>query len=178
VWDLGFNDSMAIILVQKLRSEIRVIESIEESGKTLDYYAAILNGKGYNWGYDYIPHDGRAKDFKTGKSTEEILKAFNRKVKITPQIGIEPGIKAARMLFNQCYFDKTKAARLLECLKRYRRNVNSKTGESGSPLHDSYSHSADAFRYLGVVAEQLTNEERRPPPVAPRFVGYDSGAGY
>jgi phage terminase large subunit len=178
VWDLGFSDSMSIILVQKLRSEIRIIESIEESGKTLDYYAALLSGKGYNWGYDYIPHDGRHKDFKTGKSTEEILKAFGRKVKITPQIGIEPGIKAARMLFRQCYFDKNKAARLIECLKRYRRQENNRTGEFGAPIHDQYSHSADAFRYLGVVAEQLTNEERKPVQVAQRREAYDYGVGY
>jgi phage terminase large subunit len=178
VWDLGFNDSMSIILVQKLRSEIRIIESIEESGKTLDYYAALLSSKGYNWGYDYIPHDGRHKDFKTGKSTEEILKAFGRKVKITPQIGIEPGIKAARMLFRQCYFDKNKAARLIECLKRYRRQENNRTGEFGVPIHDQYSHSADAFRYLGVVAERLTNEERKPVQVAQRREAYDYGVGY
>jgi phage terminase large subunit len=178
IWDLGWNDAMSIILVQKLRSEIRIIETIEESGKTLDYYAALLNGKGYNWGYDYIPHDGRNKDFKTGKSTEEILKAFGRKVKITPQIGIEPGIKAARMLFRQCYFDKNKSARLIECLKRYRRQENNRTGEFGAPIHDQYSHSADAFRYLGVNAESLTNEERKPVQVAERRTEYDYGAGY
>jgi phage terminase large subunit len=178
IWDLGFNDAMSILIVQKLRSEIRIIESIEESGKTLDYYAALLNSKGYNWGYDFIPHDGRNRDFKTGKSTEEILKAFGRKVKITPQIGIEPGIKAARMLFRQCYFDKNKSARLVECLKRYRRQENNRTGEFGAPIHDQYSHSADAFRYLGVVAEQLTNEERKPVQVAQRRENYDYGAGY
>lgn len=178
IWDLGWNDAMSILLVQKLRSEIRIIESIEDSGKTLDYYAALLNGKGYNWGYDYIPHDGRNKDFKTGKSTEEILKAFGRKVKITPQIGIEPGIKAARMLFRQCYFDRSKSARLVECLKRYRRQENNRTGEFGAPIHDQYSHSADAFRYLGVNAESLTNEERKPVQVAERRTEYDYGAGY
>jgi phage terminase large subunit len=178
IWDLGFNDSMSILIVQKLRSEIRIIETIEESGKTLDYYAALLNAKGYNWGYDYIPHDGRNKDFKTGKSTEEILKAFGRKPKITPQIGIEPGIKAARMMFRQCYFDRNKSARLIECLKRYRRQENNRTGEFGAPVHDQYSHSADAFRYLGVNAESLTNEERKPAAVAPRREAYDFGAGY
>lgn len=178
IWDLGWNDAMSIILVQKLRSEIRIIESIEESGKTLDYFAALLNGKGYNWGHDYIPHDGRNKDFKTGKSTEEILKAFGRKVKITPQIGIEPGIKAARMMFRQCYFDKVKAARLIECLKRYQRIMSAKTGEAGAPLHNQYSHSADAFRYLGVIAEQLTNEDRKPVQVAERRTPYDYGVGY
>ena len=178
IWDLGWNDSMAILLVQKVRSEIRIIESIEDDHKTLDYYAGLLNSKKYNWGYDFLPHDGRTKDFKTGKSTEELLKAFGRKVKITPNMPIESGIKAARLMFSQCYFDKAHSIRLLECLKRYRRSINPRTNEAGAPLHDTYSHSADAFRYLAVNAESLSNEDRRAPVAAPRWQPYDSGVGY
>jgi phage terminase large subunit len=63
-------------------------------------------------------------------------------------------------------------------LKRYRRQENNRTGEFGAPIHDQYSHSADAFRYLGVNAESLTNEERKPVQVAERRTEYDYGAGY
>lgn len=178
IWDLGWNDSMAIILVQRVRSEIRIIEAIEDSHKTLDHYAGLLNSKKYNWGYDFLPHDGRTKDFKTGKSTEELLKAFGRKVKITPNIPVESGIKAARMMFSQCYFDKTNSVRLIECLKRYRRSINARTNEAGAPLHDEFSHSADAFRYLAVNAEALSNENRRVAVAAPRWQPFDTGVGY
>jgi phage terminase large subunit len=159
IWDLGWNDSMAIILCQKIRSELRVIGYIEDDHKTLDWYVAELKKLNYNWGNDYLPHDGKTKDFKTGKSAEEILKAFNRKVKITPQIGVENGIKAGRMAFPRTYFDKTSTARLVECLKRYKRAVNQQTGEPGDPVHDEYSHGADVWRYLAVVVDQLVNEE-------------------
>ena len=170
IWDLGWNDSMTIILTQKVRSELRVIDYIEESHKTLDWYVADLKERKYNWGNDYLPHDGNTKDFKTGKSAAEILKAFGRKVKITPQIGVENGIKAARMAFAQTYFDKAKTARLIECLKRYKRSVNSQTGEAGSPVHDEFSHGADAWRYLAVVADELKNDEDRTPmPNIPKY---------
>jgi phage terminase large subunit len=33
------------------------------------------------------------------------------------------------------------------------------TNEPGAPLHDEYSHGADAFRYLGLVAPGMTNDE-------------------
>ena len=158
VWDLGFNDSMAIIFAQRLRSEVRIIDYIEDSHKTLDWYAAEINQRRFNWGFDWLPHDGNSKDFKTGKSAVEILKAFGRNVKTVPQIGIEPGIKAARMAFGQVYFDKQKTARLVECLKRYRRSINAATNEAGSPVHDEFSHGADVFRYLAVVADQMVNE--------------------
>lgn len=171
IFDLGWNDAMTIILVQKVRSELRVIDYIEESHKTLDWYVADLKERKYNWGYDFLPHDGNTKDFKTGKSAAEILKAFGRKVKITPQIGVENGIKAGRMAFAQTYFDKTKTARLIECLKRYKRSVNNQTGEAGSPVHDEFSHGADAWRYLAVVADSLHNDDDRLPlPNIPKYI--------
>jgi len=170
IWDLGWNDSMSIAIVQKGVAEIRVIDYIEDSFKTLDYYASKLNQMPLNWGYDYLPHDGNTKDFKTGKSTAEILRSFGRKTKQTPNIGIENGIKAARQTFGRIYFDKIKSARLIECLKRYRRSISATTNEPGAPVHDEYSHGADAFRYLGVVADQLRNED--DGAAMPRLPGY------
>lgn len=179
IWDLGWNDSMAIIFVQKLRSEIRVIDYIEDSHKTLDWYAAEIAAKRYNWGIDYLPHDGATKDFKTGKSAAEILKSFGRKTKLVPNIGIENGIKAARIAFRQTYFDKVKSARLVECAKRYRRSINQQTGEPGAPLHDEFSHGADVYRYLAVVADELVNEDQsKAAPELPHYEYADSGMGY
>ena len=178
IWDLGWNDSMAIILAQRVRSEIRLIDYIEDDHKTLDWYAAELQKRNYNWGHDWLPHDGATKDFKTGKSAAEILKAFGRKVKMVPQIGIEPGIKAARMMFAQAYFDKTKTARLVECAKRYRRAINQQTNEAGAPVHDEFSHGADVLRYLAVVADQLGNEDDVQPRRHGAMYGIkDSGMG-
>ena len=70
---------------------------------------------------------------------------------------VEEGIKQVRMLMPRCYFDATKTARLVECLKRYRRDINQKTNEPGAPLHDEYSHGADAFRYLGQAVDLMTS---------------------
>lgn len=159
IWDLGWNDSMTIILAQRLRSELRIIGYIENSHKTLDWYAAELNKLNYNWGMDWLPHDGDSSDYRTGKSARQILQSFGRKVSITPKVGVEDGIKMARMMFGQCVFDAHKTERLIECLKRYRRNVNTRTDEPNKPLHDEYSHGADGFRYLGVVADMLTNDD-------------------
>lgn len=159
IWDLGWNDSMSIIMVQRVRSEIRVIDYIEDSHKTLDWYAAELQARRYNWAHDWLPHDGNTKDYKTGKSAAEILRGFGRSVRFTPNIPVEAGIKAARMAFGQTYIDKGKASRLVECLKRYKRSINATTNEPGAPVHDEYSHGADAWRYLGVNADRLGNDD-------------------
>lgn len=162
VFDLGWNDSMAIILCQKVRSEMRVIEYIEDDHKTLDYYSAMLKNKNLNYGKVFLPHDGATRDFKTGKSSQEIMQRMGWSVEIVPNIGIENGIKAARMSFNQVYFDKNSTGRLINCLKRYRRQINAQTNEPGAPLHDEHSHGADVFRYMAVAADLMTNEQWAP----------------
>lgn len=158
VWDLGFNDSMSIICVQRVASEIRVVRYIEDSFRTLADYIADLKALGWNWGIDYLPHDGRAKDFRSGKSAEEIFRALGRTPQIVPNIHVEEGIRNARLVFPRVYFDKTHAAGLLNSLRRYRRTVHQTTLEPGQPLHDSASHGADAFRYLALVADKMSND--------------------
>lgn len=159
IWDLGWNDSMSIILVQRRGSEIRIVDYIEDSHRTLSDYALDLKNMRVNWGNDYLPHDGFTKDFKTGKTAQEILQAMGRTVSNVPNMGIEHGIKAAREIFPRIYFDDSKTKRLVECLKRYRRHINQQTNEPGQPLHDEFSHGADAFRYLALVADQMSNDD-------------------
>lgn len=158
VFDLGWNDAMAISLVQKQSSELRLIEYIEDSHKTLDHYSAELRKKNLNWGKVYLPHDGRNKDFKTGKSAQEIMEALGWEVEITPNIPIEDGIRLVRMTFPRMYIDKEKCDRLVQCAKRYRRSINQQTNEPGGPLHDEWSHGADNLRYICVNADSMSNE--------------------
>ena len=169
VWDLGWNDAMSIGLVQRGVHDVRIIDYIEDSHRTLDWYITELEKRPYRWGTDFLPHDGRTRNFQTGKSTEEMLRSLGRReVVVQAATSVEEGIKAARMLFPKCFFDKDKTIRLLECLKRYRRDVNSKTGAAMKPLHDEFSHGADMFRYLAqavpMMTSVLTYEYNEPEP--------------
>lgn len=159
IFDLGWNDAMTVIMVQRSASELRIIDYIEDSHKKLSDYSDMLKAKPYNWGQVWLPHDGFSKDFKTGKSAEEMMRALGWNVARTPNMDIEGGIKAAREVFERVWFDVEKTKRLVECLKRYRRNIGQKTGEAGAPLHDEFSHGADAFRYMALCADQLKNTD-------------------
>jgi phage terminase large subunit len=165
IWDLGFNDSMAIILAQRVASEVRIVSYIEGSQRTLaDYSAELralkLDGQPINWGSAWLPHDGFAKRHQTGKSDASVLGSLKWDVRRVPQTDVEAGIKRAREVFPRVYFNKTRAERLIECLKRYRRHVSNATGEPGKPVHDEFSHGADAFRYLAMCADDLTNDSK------------------
>ena len=159
VMDLGWNDSMSIILCQRSLSEIRIIDYIEDDHRTLDSYSDQLKQLGHNWGTMYLPHDARNRDFKHGISSEEIMQRLGWDTEIVPKSDIETGIRLARMTFDRAYFDSVKAERLIECLKNYRRGINQVTQEPGAPLHDEYSHGADAWRYLCAVVDSMSNEE-------------------
>lgn len=179
VWDLGWNDAMAIAMVQAGPQELRLIDYIEDSHRTLDWYVDKLEKRPYRWGIDYLPHDGATKNFQTGKSTEILLREMGRRrVKCLPALDVEEGIKSARMVFPRCYFDKSKTARLLECLKRYQRQINSKTNEPMGPLHDEYSHGADCFRCVAMAADDMRRANTPPAPVHTAWRPLDFEVGY
>jgi phage terminase large subunit len=164
VFDLGMADSMTLILVQKVASEIRVIHYIEGNQRILADYSAELRGlrlddQPMNWGSVYLPHDGFHKRHQTGKDDASIMRGFGWEVMQVPNTHVNTGIDRAREVFPRVYFNKTRTERLVECLKRYRWNISQKTGEAQHPLHDEFSHGADAFRYLALVADELTNDE-------------------
>ena len=159
VIDLGWNDAMSILMVQKHHSEIRIIDYIEDSHRTLEEYSNQLKNLGYNFGRMWLPHDGYSKDFKTANSAAEIMGKLGWDVpdrKELVELSVEEGIRNVRMGFSRLIFNKDKTERLIECLRRYRR-VITRNGEAGSPLHDQYSHGADGIRYLINNEQNMTN---------------------
>jgi len=185
VWDLGFNDAMAIGVVQKVASEIRIIRYIEDSHRTLADYSAELKELRYNWGKLWLPFsDGFSKDYKTGQGADQILRVQGwnvAKKEEVANIGVETGIKMTRMVFPRIYVDETNCARLIECWKRYRRHINKQTMEAGAPLHDEYSHGGDFTRYVATNVDNMRNDID-PRPVPPgRVASYqplDAKVGY
>jgi len=157
ITDLGFNDYMSLLLVQRLGSEIRIIRYIEDRQRYIPSYSQELNDLKLNYGKLYLPHDGKAKHV-TGSSAQEQFESLGWDVEIVNDIGIEQGIRKAREIFPRVIIDKGNASELLNRLGRYRRRVNAE-GQSSTPLHDDESHGADGFRYLSIVADQLSNEE-------------------
>lgn len=157
VADLGFNDYMSLLLVQRLASEIRIIRYIEDRQRYIPSYSQELNELKLNFGKLYLPHDGKAKHL-TGASAQEQFSALGWDVEIVPDIGIEQGIRKTRELFPRFFVDKANAGDLVSRWGRYRRRVNSE-GQGSTPMHDDSSHGCDGTRYLAVVADQMTNDK-------------------
>ncbi|WP_315132821.1 PBSX family phage terminase large subunit [Achromobacter marplatensis] len=165
VWDLGFNDSMAIIMVQRAASEVRIVDYLEDERRTIESYLtspdqdSLAQRAAWNWGNDYLPHDGWARRHQTGRSDADVLTAFNRAPMRVDGGEVEAGIRRARQLFPRVWFNTQSPGvrTLLEHMRRYRRHINRQTGAAGAPVHDAHSHGADAYRYLAQVADDLSN---------------------
>jgi phage terminase large subunit len=84
------------------------------------------------------------------------------------------GINAARTVFPNCYFDREKCADGLQSLRHYRYDVDPDTGQfSRTPLHDQYSHAADALRYMA-----LSTQSKKPVKKDEDLRYQRSGAGW
>jgi phage terminase large subunit len=152
-WDLGVEDSTAIIFFQLVGREIHVIEVYEGSGVGLDHYAEVLRSKPYKYGKHYFPHDVQARELGApgARSRVETLKLLGITATVVANIGLMDGINAVRRVFDRFWFDAVNAKTLVEALSLYRRDFDEKNKTFRTkPLHDWTSHLADAARYLAV----------------------------
>ena len=156
VFDLGWADSTAIWFVQFIGMEIHLIRYLEDNQRTISSYLAEMQTFGYVYDTLWLPHDAQNKTLASnGRSIEEIVRAAGYKVQITAKVPVSDSINAARTVFPKCYFDREDCSEGLQCLRHYRYDVDPDTKMfSKSPVHDHYSHGADAFRYIGLVVNE------------------------
>jgi len=191
VWDLGWNDKMVVVMVQKpIPTIVNVINYYEDNFRRYDEVIDEIERLGYRWGTDWLPHDGENKNPQTGKSAKQILQGLRRRdVKVIGRGNQEDGIRQVRMMLPRTYIDDSNrktfngtgfmgGGRLIECMRRYRRTVPRTTGEAASPVHDEFSHGADAMRGLAAIVDRLTGEFQRAtaPRLAPQEA-FDPGMG-
>ena len=76
IWDLGFNDRMSIIFVQRLLNQLMVIDFLEDQYRKYDWYVTEIKAKRYNLGRAYLPHDAGHDSPLLAATPEKTLKAL------------------------------------------------------------------------------------------------------
>ena len=165
-WDLGIGDSTAIWFAQVAGREIRLIDFYEASGVGLDHYVhKLTEGKrqAYKYAKHWLPHDVQAKELGTGRSREEVLRQLGLKIEVVPQLSVDDGITASRMILPRCFISRPLCEHGLKALKNYRAEWDEKRKVlKPRPLHDWSSHAADAFRYLAVSYRDTWGVKPKP----------------
>jgi len=170
VFDLGWSDATAIWFVQFIGMETRLIRYHEDNQKTISDYLAKMQTYGYVYDTLWLPHDAENKTLAAaGRSIDQIVRGAGYKTKIIPRTPIVDSINAARTLFRNCWFDRENCYDGLQCLRHYRYEVDPDTKMfSKNPLHDQFSHGADAFRMLGLVVNEPRKRVSKPTFVQPQ----------
>jgi phage terminase large subunit len=191
VWDLGWNDRMVVVMVQKPHpSALNICNYMEESHITYASMIAAMDRLGYKWGTDWLPHDATHHHPTSGTNAEKTLKELGCRVQLIARSDPEARIRAGRMMWPRLYMDNSKhdtppdrpdrllgAAHLMERLKRYSRIVPRTTGEPASPAHDVYSHAGDAFGGLAEIVDRIRNEGEMRMPEVPVYQNADPSVG-
>lgn len=187
-WDLGWNDAMTTLMLQKTSpNSLNIINYLEDSGRRYDEFIGDMKALGYNFGEDWLPHDGEHHNPITGTDAKTTLIKLGCRVRIMDKTDPESRVRASRLVFPRIYIDNTArkrdtgylgGARLVDCLKRLTRIIPRTTGEPGSVLHNQFSHGFDAFGGMAENVELIRNDlEPKPIPLLPAYESYDAGMG-
>jgi len=143
---------------------------LQDTQKTMTHYLATLQTFGYFYDTIWLPHDAQAKTLAAaGMTIEETVRNAGFKTRVLERVPVVDSINAARTIFPKCYFDRENTADGLQCLRHYRYEVDPDTKQFGrTPLHDHYSHGADAFRYIALMVSEPRRSQRRQMQPAPQ----------
>lgn len=174
-WDLGYKDDTAIWWYQVVRNEIHVIDFFSASGASIEDLAQIVLGRPYRYGTHYLPHDARAKTLAAaGRSIIEQMAAYLgiQNMRIVPELSVQDGIQAVRMMLPGCWFDRKACRDGIEALRAYEREYDEERNVFRlTPKHNWASHPADAFRMLALAWREDPDKGPKADPARPLVVG-------
>jgi phage terminase large subunit len=170
VADLGFTDSCSWWGWQTTPGGYRIVDFYEADGQAIGHYIDWVKARPYKVGQVWLPHDAKAKSLQTGKSIIEQFLSAGITPRIVPELSLQDGIEAARIVLPKCYFDEKATYDGLEHLRGYMREWDERTQTyRNRPKHDQHSHASDAFRYLALAAKPISsNLSRGDVKIAPR----------
>ena len=159
-WDLGVDDSTAIVFYQLLGNQILIIDYYEHNREGLPHYVQVVKDKDYVYGEHFAPHDIEVTEFSTGKTRREVAYQLGIRFKILPKINLEDGIHSLKMVLPKCWFDGDNTKPLIDALRHHHRKYNEKMKMfSNKPVKDWSSHAADAARYMALSITDLPRQK-------------------
>jgi len=159
-WDLGVDDSTAIVFYQLLGNQILIIDYYENNREGLPHYVQVVKDKDYVYGEHFAPHDIEVTEFSTGKTRREVAYQLGIRFKILPKINLEDGIHSLKMVLPKCWFDGENTKPLVDALRHHHRKYNEKMKMfSNKPVKDWSSHAADAARYMALSITDLPRQK-------------------
>lgn len=165
VWDLGRSDANSIWFVQSIAGrEFRCIDYLQREGEDLGFYIKYVKELPYSYGSHWAPHDIEVAEYSTGTKRIDHAKRLGINFRVVPKVPLQDGIQAVRRILPVTYFDYNKCAVGLDSLANYHKEWDEKKQIfMDNPVHDKWSHGADAFRYFAVICDRIESEHMFQP---------------
>lgn len=158
-WDIGVDDSTAIIFFQMYDNIVRIIDCYSNQKEGLEHYTTYLNRKPYDYGIHIAPHDIAVKEWGSGVTRFRKAADLGIHFHVCRNIPISDGIEATRSLLSACFINE-KCQDLLNSLESYRQDYDEINQiYKSKPKHDHSSHYCDAMRYLSVSKSILEENQ-------------------
>ena len=123
-----------------------------------------MKEKPYKYRAVYLPHDAVVKELGTGKSRFSIFKSMGVPVRLLVRTRSVPNdIELVRKAIPYMWFDEKNTKYLRLCMENYSKEWDDRLGVfKDKPLHDEWSHPADAIRYMVVAIYHRIKPKGRP----------------
>jgi hypothetical protein len=177
-WDIGVSDDTVILWFQVQGGRPVILDAYATSGVGVEHYAHIVHHRGWQvaGGIDWVPHDAAVKEWGSGRTRIETMKAHGLNPRFCANVSKLDGIQAARQTMGTCLFDHRlndnkdqDVAQLVPALEQYRREWDDdKKTFRASEVRDWTTHPADAFRYLALSWKQVVDTIPDKKPEQPR----------
>jgi hypothetical protein len=149
--DLGMNDAMVLVFVQRYMREVRLVDCYASSGEGLEHYVRVMNSKDYKYSTVWVPHDAQVRELGTGMTRVARLRELGVRTRVLPRANVNVGIEQVRKMLEWVYIDPTTCKLLVDMFFSYTKEWDDR-GQvwKDKPLHDYWSNPADAVRYVAM----------------------------
>mgnify|MGYP000129613458 CR=1 FL=1 len=168
-WDIGWNDSTAIIFFQEIGHQVNIIDCISDRNKPFPFYANLLKEKEYTYGTHYAPHDIEVSEFSSGRTRRETAYEYGIRFRVAPKTLKEDSIHALKMILPRCKIDVNNCKPLIDALRHYHRKYSEKDRVfKTKPVHDWSSHFCDSAMVLATSfkEQRLANVNRQKTAIS------------
>ena len=173
-FDLWIADQTSMVFSQYIDGNVYWIDYEEFNQKGFPFFIEVLENKWYKYDKLYLPHDAMVKELSTWTTRFETfsrLAAHLWEVEVVPRQKIEDGINAVKDMMPRLYVDED-LEQQLDRLSLYEAKWDEKRQIFTKPIHNEYSHLADAIRYMATT--YLNNVENKKDYIPTIYVDYNS----
>ena len=167
VCDLGMDDFFVMLFFQKWQGYYRIVHEYTNNGEGIKHYVDYMKAQDelgehidghpceeFNISNVYLPWDAKVRELTSGLSRwDRFWELGVRNLVLLPKLPISTGIELVRKLIPMLYVDES-CVYIDACLMNYHKEWDEKLQKwKDKPVHDDWSHGADAIRGLAVSRE-------------------------